>query len=231
MPERAKLSLDGSLEPGEVLTERGAFSSMTCFTVDCIKDAKLRGRRLLSLLGLDTPTKMPRRFPDRLGLAGAADCCPIFVSAVLALARTFLSRSLRAALFNAAIAPLRIFLIFLLGRLPVLYWRRCPSDEAEIRRMVEELSLPRALLSAAVARGSFDLAKLRTADILAFELLPVDRRLARVFILSADAVAGTDTDSVTRSKVQNIQRNIESHSISCDLCQQAKSRVKMIAYI
>ena len=117
MPDRAKLALDGSLVPGEVLTERGAFSSITCLTVDCIKDAKLRGRRLLSLLGLETPTKIPRRFPERLGLAGAADCCPILVNAVFALARTFLSRSLRAAFFSALTAPLRIFRMLLLGRL------------------------------------------------------------------------------------------------------------------
>lgn len=75
--------------------------------------------------------------------------------------------------------------------------------------MAAELSLLRALVSAEVARGSLDLARLSAADILAFELLPLDRRLARVLILSADAIAGSDTESVTRSREQNIQRNIE----------------------
>lgn len=117
MPERANLALDGSFVPGEVTIDCGASSSMICFTVDCIRVAKFRGKRLLSLVGLDTPTKMPRRFPEVLGLVGA-DRCPILVSAVLALALTFLSRSLRAALFSARTALLRIFRIFFFGRFP-----------------------------------------------------------------------------------------------------------------
>ena len=190
--------------------ERGAFSSITCLTVVCMIDAMFRGRRLLKFTGLEIPTKMPFRLPPRLLGAGLADApCPTFARAVLALERTLRSLSLAAAFLSAAMASRLIFLLLLFGRLPCVC-KRCPRDEAEIRRMVAEPSLRRALERACTARISSDFARLNAADILTFELLPADKRFDRVLILSADAVLGADTESATSIEVQTNQRNMRS---------------------
>ncbi len=76
--------------------------------------------------------------------------------------------------------------------------------------MVAEPSFRRALESAWTARMSSDFAKLSAADILTFELLPADKRFAKVLILSAEAVLGTDTESATSIEVQTNQRNMRS---------------------
>ncbi len=203
------MALEGSLLPIDVLMERGAFSSITCLTVVCMIDAMLRGRRLLKFIGLETPTKIPFRLPPRLLGAGPADDpCPTFAKAVFALERTLRSLSF-VAFLRAVMASRRIFLLLLFGRL-LCVCKRCPRDEAEMRRMVAEPSFRRALESACMARMSSDFAKLNAADILTFELLPADKRFAKVLILSADAVLGADTESATSIEVQTNQRNMRS---------------------